>query len=101
VSGAQAMVHFTDANDILQTLNLSDDLKQALQAFVVSLSLQIGDNAKMAREGHAMHALQVPFRKADVVGASSNTDNVTCGLILHYLVRCKYFTDFLYVIDSS
>jgi mediator of RNA polymerase II transcription subunit 5 len=81
------MAHFADANDTLQALNLSEDLKQALQAFVVSLSLQIGDDAKVDREGQVTQTVPFSFGRADGMSLGSNTDIVTCGLILHRLVR--------------
>lgn len=93
VSSAQAMVYFADANDALQTLNLSEGLKLALQTFVVSLSLQIGDDAKAAREGHPTHTVQFTFRKPDEVRLSSNADTVTWSLILHHLVCFKRSRD--------
>ena len=43
VSTAQAMAHFADATDMLQTLRLSPDVRQVLETFVMSLGLLIGD----------------------------------------------------------
>lgn len=85
VSTAQAMVHFSDTNDMLQTLRLSPDVRQVLETFVVSLSLIIGDDAKAAREAQMMQSLQMVLGKSDVLGLNSDADTVTCGLLLHYL----------------
>jgi mediator of RNA polymerase II transcription subunit 5 len=86
VSTAQAMVHFADTSDMLQTLRLSPDVRQVLETFVMSLSLIIGDDAKAAREAQMMQSLQLVLGKSDVLGPSSDADTVTCGLVLHNLV---------------
>jgi mediator of RNA polymerase II transcription subunit 5 len=85
VSTAQAMVHFADANDLLQNFRLSSDVRQVLETFVLSLSLLIGDDAKAAREAQMMHTIQLELGKGDMFGSSSNTDIVTMSLVLHYL----------------
>lgn len=90
VSTAQAMVHFADANDMLQTLRLSPDVRQVLETFVVSLSLLIGDDAKAAREAQMMHTIQLALGKGDILGPSSETDIITCGLVLHHLVNPNF-----------
>ena len=86
VSTAQAMVHFADANDMLQTLRLSPDVRQIMETFVMSLSLLIGDDAKAAREAQMMQSLQLALGKNDILCPNSDNDMVTCGLALHYLV---------------
>jgi mediator of RNA polymerase II transcription subunit 5 len=86
VSTAQAMVHFADTNDMLQTLRLSPGVRQVLENFVVSLSLIIGDGAKAAREAQMMQSLQLALGKSDVLGPRADPDAVTCGLVLHNLV---------------
>jgi len=86
VSTAQAMVHFADTNDMLQTLRLSPNVRQVLETFAMSLSLIIGDDAKAAREAQMMQSLQLALGKSDVLGPSSDADTVTCGLMLHNLV---------------
>jgi mediator of RNA polymerase II transcription subunit 5 len=86
ISTAQAMVHFADTNDMLQTLRLSPDVRQVLETFVMSLSLIIGDDAKAAREAQMMQSLQLVLGKNDLLGPSSDADTVTCGLLLHHLV---------------
>ncbi len=87
VSTAQAMVHFADANDLLQNFQLSPNVRQVLENFMLSLSLLIGDDAKAAREAQMMHSLQVALGKGDVLGPNSSTDTVTFGLVLHHVVR--------------
>ncbi|KAG5654089.1 hypothetical protein H0H81_007503 [Sphagnurus paluster] len=86
VSTAQAMVHFADANELLQTFRLSQDVRQVLETFVISLSILIGDDAKAAREAQMMHSIQLALGKGGIHGPSSDTDIVTFSLFLHHLV---------------
>lgn len=86
VSTAQAMVHFADANDILQNFRLAPDVRQELETFVLSLSLLIGDDAKAAREAQINHTNQLALGKGDIHGASSDTDIITFSLVFHHLV---------------
>ena len=81
------MVHFADANDILQTLHLPEELRQVLQTFVVSLSLLIGDDVKVSREAQVMQSVQLNLGKADLLGPGSDSDTITFSLLLHHLVR--------------
>lgn len=90
VSTAQAMVHFGDANDLLQNFRLSSDVRQVLETFVLSLSLLIGDDAKAAREAQMMHTIQLALGKGDILGPSSNADIITFSLVLHHFVSFKY-----------
>ncbi|KAI0963789.1 hypothetical protein AcW1_000766 [Taiwanofungus camphoratus] len=93
ISTAQAMVHFADASDMLQVLRLTPNVRGGLETFALSLSLLLGDDAKAAREAQMMHTLQLALGKGDVLGSSSDTDIVTCSLLLHNLVlgRAKDF----------
>ena len=89
VSTAQAMVHFADANSLLQNFRLATDVRQVLETFVLSLSLLLGDDAKAAREAQIMHTLQLALGKGDILGASSNTDIITFSLAFHHIVCYK------------
>lgn len=90
ISTAQAMVHFADASDMMQVLRLSPGVRQELETFALSLSLLLGDDAKAAREAQMMHTLQLAFSKGDLIGPGSDTDLVTCSLLLHALVRVPF-----------
>lgn len=79
-------MHFTDANDMLQTLRLPPALREELDHFIISLSLVIGDDAKAAREAQMLHTIQLTMDKGDVFGPNSETDIVTCSLVLQHLV---------------
>lgn len=83
---AQALGHFADASELLQ-LRLPPDIRQALETFVLSLSLLLGDDAKAAREAQMMHTLQLALGKGDVIGPNSDTDISSCGLLLHSMVN--------------
>lgn len=84
---AQAMMHFAEASDLLQIQSLLPAVRQELETFALSLSLLLGDDAKAAREAQMMHTLQLAYSKGDIMGPTSDTDLVTCGLILHSFVR--------------
>lgn len=86
VSTAQAMVHFADANDLLQNFRLASDVRQVLETFVLSLSLLIGDDAKAAREAQIMHSIQLALGKGDVHGPNTDTDVITFSLAFNHLV---------------
>lgn len=85
ISTAQALMHFAIANELLQ-LRLAPDVRQALETLVLSLSLLIGDDAKLARETQMMHTLQLALGKGDVIGPNSDSDVSSCCLLLHALV---------------
>jgi mediator of RNA polymerase II transcription subunit 5 len=89
VSTAQALVHFADANSLLQNFRLATDVRQVLESFVLSLSLLLGDDAKAAREAQIMHTLQLALGKGDIFGTNTNTDIITFSLVFHRMVRCK------------
>ncbi|KZT72740.1 hypothetical protein DAEQUDRAFT_743398 [Daedalea quercina L-15889] len=84
---AQVMMHFAEASDLLQIQNLIPAVRQELETFALSLSLLLGDDAKAAREAQMMHTLQLAYGKGDIMGPTSDTDLVTCGLVLHSFVR--------------
>jgi mediator of RNA polymerase II transcription subunit 5 len=86
VSTAQAIVYFEDAHDILSSINLTPSVRQVLEQFVLSLGLLIGDDAKAAREAQMMHTIQMALGKSDILGPSSDTDIISCSLLLHHLV---------------
>ncbi|KAI9060164.1 hypothetical protein FKP32DRAFT_1633045 [Trametes sanguinea] len=87
ISTTQAMMHFADANDLLQNPRLSAGARNVLETFAFSLSLLLGDDAKVAREAQMMHTLQHALGKSDaILGASSETDIVTCTMLLNHLI---------------
>ena len=81
------MMHFAEASDLLQIQSLMPAVRQELETFALSLSLLLGDDAKAAREAQMMHTLQLAYGKGDIMGPTSDTDLVTCGLVVHSLVR--------------
>ena len=87
ISTTQVMMHFAEASDLLQIQGLMDAVRQELETFALSLSLLLGDDAKAAREAQMVHTLQLAYGKGDIMGPTSDTDLVTCGLILHSFVR--------------
>lgn len=85
ISTAQAMVNYSDATDVLQTLRLSSDVRQVLEHFVMSLTLIIGDDAKVAREAQLLQSM-LAMTKSDIPGSNTGTDSITISLLLHSLV---------------
>ena len=67
--------------DLLQNVRLTGGARQVLETFAFSLTMLLGDDAKVARETQMMHTLQ-----HTVLGSSSDTDIVTCSLVLNHLV---------------
>jgi len=86
VSTAQAMVYFEDVNNLLTNYRLTADVHQVLDTFLMSLTLLIGDDAKAAREAQMTHTIQFSLNKGDILGPSSDTDIISLGLLLNYLV---------------
>ncbi|KAJ7254033.1 hypothetical protein B0H12DRAFT_1115644, partial [Mycena haematopus] len=86
VAPSQAMVLFGEASSMITHSSISQDVRQVLESFALSLGLLVGDDAKAAPEVHMMHNFQFAFGKSDTVGSSSNTDTVSFSLILSYLV---------------
>ena len=92
IPARQAIVFLSDANELLQSFRLSQDVRHMLETFVLSLSLLIGDDAKAATEAQLLHTLHYsgPFDSGDGIGSSGDADIVTFSLVLHHLV-CSLF----------
>jgi mediator of RNA polymerase II transcription subunit 5 len=86
-SHAQAVVLCADANDILQTMQLPDDIRHVLDTFVLSLGFLINDDAKIVEEAQMLQSMHLALGKVDFLDASSDTDIMTCTLVLQHLVR--------------
>lgn len=89
VSTAQAGVHFQTATLLQQNYRLSPDVRQVLETFMLTLSLLMGDDAKLAREAQMMHTMQLTHGKGDIIGSSSNSDLVTLSLCFHSLLSLR------------
>ncbi|KAF9569643.1 hypothetical protein CPC08DRAFT_701548 [Agrocybe pediades] len=94
VSPAQALVHFADANELLTNYRLTADVRQVLDALVISLSLLIGDDVKAAREAQLMQTVRYSLGSkgpgGEVLGGpSSDSDVITFGLLLNHLVAYR------------
>lgn len=87
LSTSDAMVHYANALEVMQQLELDADVRAALEGFALSLNMILGDDAKMAQEAQMMHTLQMSLGKGDVSGPNSQSDLVSCSLILRHLVR--------------
>lgn len=96
VPNAQAVVLY---DEMMETLGMCRLLGAAvvgvLDTFMVSLSLLIGDDVKAAREAQMMRTTQFAQGKGDMWGPSSETDVVSGGLLLNYMVcSSKIFRSF-------
>ncbi|KAF5375095.1 hypothetical protein D9758_000207 [Tetrapyrgos nigripes] len=89
ISTAQAMIYFAYVSDIMQNFQLTAELKQALENFALTLSITIGDDAKVAREAQMMQSMQLAFGKGDMVGSSSDTDVITLSLVLNHIMLSR------------
>ena len=90
---AQALFHFTDVNSLITTCHyrLPDDVRQALDSYMVSLTLLLGDDVKAAREAQMMQTMQFALGRGSIFGPNSSSDLVSLGLLLNYIV-CPPFT---------
>ncbi|KAH8120455.1 mediator complex subunit Med5-domain-containing protein [Phellopilus nigrolimitatus] len=87
VSTAQAMMHYAEVLEMLQTLQLNGEIRTVLETFALSLSMILGDDAKMAQEAQLMQTLQLSLGKGDILGPNSHSDIVTCSLLLRHLME--------------
>ncbi|KAJ6503472.1 hypothetical protein C8R47DRAFT_1250472 [Mycena vitilis] len=83
---SQAIVLLGDASSMISHNSISQDVRQVLESFALSLGLLVGDDAKAASDAHLMHSFQFALGKSDTLGSSSNTDTVSLSLALSYLV---------------
>lgn len=80
----QAMAHFGAASEIFPFVGMT--LRPLWEAHILNLSMLLGEDAKAAREAQMAHNRQFSLGKGDIVGPNSDTDIVSCGLLLNALV---------------
>ena len=73
-------------NDLLQTYQVGSELRPWLENIILSLSVIYGDDFRMAQETQLMRSKQSTLGKGDVIGPNSDSDLVSCGLLLRQLV---------------
>ncbi|KAJ7103448.1 mediator complex subunit Med5-domain-containing protein [Mycena belliarum] len=83
---SQAMIILGDVGSMISHNSISQDVRQVLESFALSLGLLMGDDAKSAPEAHLMHSFQVALGKSDIFRSDSKTDTVSFSLSLSYLV---------------
>ncbi|KAF7310970.1 Mediator of RNA polymerase II transcription subunit 5 [Mycena chlorophos] len=84
---AQCIALLSDANSMLSHDSISQNVRQALEAFTLSLGLFVGDSeakASKTTEAPLMHNFHLVVGKNDAM--SSNNDTVTFSLTLNYLL---------------
>ncbi|KAJ3503158.1 hypothetical protein NLJ89_g8558 [Agrocybe chaxingu] len=89
VPTSQALVAFGEVNETLAACQVPPEVRQVLDSFAVTLQLLIGDDAKLAKEAQMMHTMQFSLGKGDMLGASSETDVITLGMLLNHLVTYR------------
>ncbi|OCH95796.1 hypothetical protein OBBRIDRAFT_745014 [Obba rivulosa] len=86
ISTAQAMVYVADAADMISMFRLMPGVRQVLENLMMSMSLLLGDDAKVMREAQMMHTLQLALGKRDILGSNSDSDMITLSLVLNCLL---------------
>ncbi|KAJ6610072.1 mediator complex subunit Med5-domain-containing protein [Mycena sp. CBHHK59/15] len=88
VPQSPAMVILHDASAMINHVSISQDVRQVLEAFTLSLTLLLGEDVKVNPDAQIMQSLQVALGKSDGVASNSNsnTDTVSFSLTLSYLV---------------
>jgi mediator of RNA polymerase II transcription subunit 5 len=89
VSTAQATVLLSEVHDVLQIVSLQDNVRQALDSFLLSLSMLLGDGTKQAEEAEMFASFQLTPGKQDVVGPNPSLDLLTGSLIMARLVSLE------------
>ena len=86
VSAAQATVLLSLVHDVLQVVALQHDVRQALDSFLLSLSMLLGDSTKQAEEAEMFASFQLTPGKHESVGPNPSLDLLTGSLIMSRLV---------------
>ncbi|CAA7266513.1 unnamed protein product [Cyclocybe aegerita] len=89
VPTSRALAAFGEVNETLAACQVPPEVRQVLDSFAVTLQLLIGDDAKLAKEAQMMHTMQFSLGKGDMLGASSETDVITLGMLLNHLVTYR------------
>lgn len=87
VSASEAMVYYSEVLDILQIPDLSNELRDALGRLGNQLSTIWGDDVKLSQEAQLLQRIQLSMGKGDIIGSNSESDLITCSLLLRQLVR--------------
>ncbi len=87
VSNQQIVISYATVLDILQSTRLDGDVRNGLENLMMSLSLLIGDDVKMAQEVQVMQTMQVSLGRTDATGSNTPTDLASCSFLLRHLVN--------------
>lgn len=87
-SSAQAMASREEAREVLGTIySLTHNIRSVIEGFTISIGHRTeGDNSTV-REVHMLQNTQSSLGKGDILGTGSETDTVSCCLLLSHLVR--------------
>ena len=91
VQGAQGAECLFEAHELLQNPRVPHDVRDVLDAFAFSLMMVVGgDDQKLVGGSREVGPLQLGAGRGDsVLGPSSETDVVSCSLLLNHLVRVR------------
>ncbi|KAF7306991.1 Mediator of RNA polymerase II transcription subunit 5 [Mycena indigotica] len=81
---AQCIALLSEANAMLSQNSISQNVRQSLEAFTLSLGLFVGDSDVKASKSSESHAAHLVLGKNDTI--SSNNDTVSFSLTLNYLM---------------
>lgn len=87
-SSAQAMASREEAREVLETIySLTHNIRSVIEGFMISIGHRTeGDNSTV-REVQMLQNTQSSLGKGDILGTGSETDTVSCCLLLSHLVR--------------
>jgi mediator of RNA polymerase II transcription subunit 5 len=86
VLATQATVLLSVVHDVLQIVALQDNVRQALDSFLLSLSMLLGDGTKQAEEAEMFASFQLTPGKLETGGPNPSLDLLTGSLIMGRLV---------------
>lgn len=86
LSTGQALAYYGEVQNVIHTVRLGEGISGMLENYALSLSMVLGDDAKLAQEAQMIQTLQLSQGKGDILGPNSQSDIVSCSLILRHLV---------------
>lgn len=77
---------YTMSLSTIRDMQLEQDLRSMLENLVLSLSMCIGDDTKIAQQSQVMQAIQAPYYGRTDAVPSSQSDITSCSLLLRHMV---------------
>ncbi|KAI0313725.1 mediator complex subunit Med5-domain-containing protein [Amylostereum chailletii] len=86
-SSALALACMDEAKNLLSNPILQQNVRMALEGFVMSLSFLTDDEVAFLTDHQMMNSIQSSLTKGDVLGPGSDQDMISCCLLLYHLVH--------------